>query len=506
MILDFLGKLLFLFSGSTDPETVKRRQLKQLAREITVNRYGRFYHPKSRELSGAMGKFFYEIYKIAAPAQLFLRNAVKSALLKQIVVEAFLDQDLEAVKERLTEASIAERARSLEPRELARSLDEDMIAFAAAFDSRRVAAIDRCYNQILSMTRFVTFDFFALLKKFDHGIIERNFTRPPRFGNVPGTGLAAELEDFLESLVEMDPASDWQTILKILQTYRNGADVVNFEQWNRLQVLLRDVRVSGILELMIRHIEDKPSWRLRSKPLTVSIAEKYLETKQAELRAALDTVHRAQTRARREELVNAVFGGTEISGAQYYTEAAGEVYRAKKLGGFRYAEAIHYLLAFLQQVFRPGFHDLCDLLLIRGKWVHQEISRETSEQVHLLTALADKAAAFDAAFAEQGRYGFRLKVSLPKTERDQTHFALVTTLLAEADAEALALINAALKSIGMIGKNLAAIQDGRQIPSRNLIMNWQELENVSIVPLGQRITGACATINAFISLTQFLVQ
>ena len=506
MILDFLGKLLFLLSGSQDPEAIKRRQLRQLAREIAVNRYGRFYHPKTREISGGMGKFFYELYKIAAPAQLFLRNAVKSALLKQIVVEAFLGKDVEAVKERLSGASIAERAQSLDPRELTRSFDEDMIAFAAAFDSERVKAIDCCYNQILSMTRFVTFDFFALLKKFDPRIIERNFTRPPRFVNVPGTRLVDELGDFLETLVEMDPGSDWKTILKILQTYRNGADVVNFEQWNRLQALLSDVRVSGILELMIRHIENKPAWRLRSKPLTVSIAEKYLETKQAELRAVLNTVISAQAKARRDELVNAVFGGAEISGTQYYTEAAGEPFRARNLGGFRYAAAVHYLLAFLQQVFRPGLRDLCDLLLIRGKWIHHEISRETSEQAHLLTALADKAAAFDADFLEQGRYGFRLRVSMPKMERDQTQFALVTTLLAEVDAEALALINTALKPIGVIGKNLAAIQEGRQTPSRNLIMNWQELENVSIVPLAQRIAEACDTIDAFISLMRFLTQ
>jgi hypothetical protein len=58
MFLDFLIKRFFFFTISLDPEVVKKRRIKQLAREIAKNKYAYFYQPKFNRISATQGKFF----------------------------------------------------------------------------------------------------------------------------------------------------------------------------------------------------------------------------------------------------------------------------------------------------------------------------------------------------------------------------------------------------------------------------------------------------------------
>jgi hypothetical protein len=108
----FLDKILALFGGEKDGESGKKKQLRKMVRELSGNKYARFYRPKTEEIDGSLGKFFYDVYKIISPAQVFLQNAGKSAQLKQVCAEAFLDKNLEEVKRRIGAESIGERAKT----------------------------------------------------------------------------------------------------------------------------------------------------------------------------------------------------------------------------------------------------------------------------------------------------------------------------------------------------------------------------------------------------------
>ncbi|MDR0584102.1 MAG: DUF5312 family protein [Treponema sp.] len=504
MFLDFFARLFFFLGDPADPEAVKKRRLKQIAKELGRNRYAYFYKARRGEAAGALGIFFYEIYKVIAPARIFLKNAARSALLKQIVIESFFDKDMEAAAERLDAGSIEERARTADIQDIARSLDDDMLSLSLAFDSKMIKTIDYCYNTILSMIRFISFDFFDVLKRFDSRIIEQDFSRRPEFSNIPGEYLSGDIRDFLEIAFGLDPDQDWKAILRILKTYRDGLDVVSPDLWNKTLARLHDVRRSGILELMVRHIDKNPSWRFNAKLPEVRIAEKYLEDKKAEIKAALDKIAAAQRKFRRDELVSAVFGRAEIQRAQYYTEKAGEIYVKRGFDGFLHAEAFNYLMSFLLDLLKADIRNLCELFLIRGKWIAHEVSAEMSEHFHLLAELTDRLSAFDQTFSDLGADGSRLKTSILKVDRDRARRRFIESILDRANREVFDLIDTALKSIMVIGRNLNALLEDRRKSTHRLIMNWHELE--AKVPLVQRIDTACKKINAFVRLMHFLTK
>jgi len=92
MALGIIERVLAIFSGTGDAEAEKRKLLKQIAKDLSKSRY-RFYKPHGEEAQPALAKFFYELYKVVAPAQVFLQNAASSVQLRAIVIDSFLDKD-----------------------------------------------------------------------------------------------------------------------------------------------------------------------------------------------------------------------------------------------------------------------------------------------------------------------------------------------------------------------------------------------------------------------------
>jgi len=501
MASGFLDKLLSIFGSANDPEAAKKRRIKQLGAELSRNKYSKFYRVKSVEIDGQMGKTFYDIYKVVANARVFLQNAAKSAQLKQIIAETFFDKSLDEIRQRLTPEAIEELAKT-NPRELNKSLSSDFAVLNAAFDSSMIQNIDRCYDNILAMTQFVSFDFLYFLKKFDSGITERNFSYQPKFAPVRGEYLKNELKDFLDISFGLDPDQDWKKALAAVKAYKNDLDVVVPDQWNKLLLLLRDIKKSGILELMIRHIEQKPDWALRPKLIDEHIAENYLEVKRAEIKAAVDKVAKARKTAQVDALAKMVFGSVEINRVKYYTEKGGEIYVKKNFDGFIYSGAVNYLKAFLLDYLKKDLRELFDLLLVRGQWTNPELSRQTSDHLHNLMDISDKLIAFDESMADAGENGSRLKASIVKADRDKSQARYVAVILKTVNEKALELIKSSALSLIAVGRSLKMLGDDLQKSSHELLMNWKDLESVSNSPLGQRISDAYKKIYYFVQLIQ----
>jgi hypothetical protein len=365
-------------------------------------------------------------------------------------------------------------------------------------------AIDRGYNLILTMVQFTAFDFFFLLKKFDPNITERNFSYQPKFAPIRGEYLSDELKDFLDAAFAIDPEGDWKTALRILKIYKNGVDVVAPDQWNRLLNQLREIRKSTILELMIRHIDKNPLWTPAPKLPDEHIAEAYIEERRVEARAAVDKIVNAKKNAQIAALAKTIFGSAETDRTKYYTEKAGEIYIKKNFDGFLFAAGINYLKAFLLDHFKKDIRELCDLLLIRGQWTSPALSQQMSECFHQIMNLSDELISFDETLSDHGENGSRLKAAIIKADRDKSQARYVTLILKSVNEEAQGLINTAAQALIGIGRSLKNLLDDYQKPSKELLINWKELEGASETPIVRRITDTYKKIYCFIQILQLL--
>jgi hypothetical protein len=501
----FLERIFSLFGGAKDPEAVIKRQLKHLAKELAGNKFARFYRAKSEEADGSLGKFFYDVYRIVAPAQVLLQNAAKSAQLKQAAVEAFFDKNLQELQARISPQVIVEQAKTVSLKELVGQLEGDLSAFSSAFDAARIDTSDSCYNLILDMVRFISFDYFFLLKKFDAHITERNFSYQPKFASVRGEYISDDIKDFLEISFAMEPDKDWKNALRILKIYKNGVDVVAPDQWTRILLVLKEVRKSGIMELMVRHINKNQLWQAEPLLSNEKIVSAYLEEKQAEAKNAVAQIVNAKKDSQVEALIKLIFGSGEIERTKHYTAKGSEIYVKKNFDGFVFASAVNYLKAFLLDHFKRDIRELCDLLLIRGQWVDASLSKSMSESFHRLMGLSDELIAFDETLSDTGENGSRLKAAIVKADRDKSQARYVVLILKSVNEKAQQLVVTAAQSLVGLAKGLKALIDDHEQGSRELLMNWKELETVSETPIAQRMTSTYKKIYCFVQVLQLLL-
>jgi hypothetical protein len=502
MAFECFARLLSFFHWGK-AEDSKHRLLKKLAKDIQAGPGGHFYKPKSMEVQPAMGKFFYDLYKTLAHAQVFLQNAAKSAQLKQITVEAFLDMKFLDARQRLNADYLKERAKTVPIVEVSYLLREDLAILAGAFDADFISRVDACYNQILSLIHLAEFDYFFLLRKFDSGILERNFNIIPRFRPIRGKAVLEDLKDFLEVAYPIAADADWSMVLRILKAYKNNLDVVKEDEWDKELKKLRDLRRSSGLELIIRHISQDPRCEFRIPANTEHIAESYLGGCRQEVEDAFSGFLYSQKQDQINSLAQELFGDSNIRRLQYYTEKDNEAFVQRGLKGFAYIQGLNYLKAFLVDFFQQDMQGLCELLLIRGHWSSMEESKKMSENFHILLDNTNALLALEQSLGENGEEGDRIRSILLKSVRNQSLLRQLQPILQRINEEAWDLLSSTAEALILLGKQFKEILvDAKK--EGLYISNFRELQKEAEPPLTPHLIVSYKRIYAYLQLQQLV--
>ena len=499
---DVINKVISLISGEGgEGDSDKDILLKQLVKEISQNKYAKFFKPKQREADAPFAQYFYSLYRAVYPLQVFLNDPAREAKIKQITLEAFLDKHVMDMIKKLSPEEIRERRKNTEPTQLPKQLEDDLAALAAGFDNHKISTADENHDLILSMKRFVSYDFCALLKKFDPEMREGDFLSQPKFSEVDASFLAADIASFLGILPPLDEKVDWKTVFEILKYCKGGTDVIPPAHWTSMLASLRDLKQSKILDLIAKLATDNPVWE--AKPVVhphESLSASFLEQKNREVREVISGIAGSQRNAQINALVNAVFGTTEVTRLNFFTAEKGKILHDKGLEGYTYAPAINHLAAFIQDFLSKEIHELCDILLIRGQWTNNTASHQMSEGFHAVMEITNNISRLDESLDETGSNGPRLRSALLRVDRDKTQARYINSIVGTINEEALHMINQAVPALIVIGKHFKMLMEDYNKKPFELIMNWKELSLVSKAPIAQRIAAAYKVINYFVQL------
>ncbi|MDR1058404.1 MAG: DUF5312 family protein [Treponema sp.] len=493
--LNFIGR-----GDNAEGNSDKQVLLKQIAKEIAQNKYGKFLRPKSEDMDPSFALYLFTIYRVVHPAQVFLKDGSKIPRIKQIIMESFLDRTAMEIARQISAESIGERRKTTAAKDLPAQLEADLTNLAAAFDQSRYAEADKCYNLITALTRFALFDFTALLRKFDPDLQEGNFTNPPHFSAIPGDSILKELADFRALTAVLEPQDDWRTVLAILKGVKNGSDLIPPDQWNNLLINLRDLKQSNILDMMIRFLSKNPIWEGKTLFPNEQMTSTWLEEKQQEVRGFISAIAEGQRNAQMTALVKVIFGDADIRRLAYYTEEQGKILTGKGLETYIYAGGLNYLLAFIQDYLEKEIRELCDALLIRGQWTDNAASIQMSENFHSAIDITPEIIALDETLSEEGTNGPRLRGAVLRVERDKTQGRYINSIVDGINDEALALITRIVPSLIIVGRHMKNLLEDSQKKYPELIINWKELGFMSKTPISQRIGEAYKKINYFVQL------
>ena len=496
---DVINKVISFISGENEGNSDKDILLKQLTKDISQNKYAKFYRAKQGEADPSLGQYFYSIYRTIYPLQIFLKDPAKETKIKNITLESFLDKHVLDIIKNLSKEEIAERKKTA-GENLPKQLEEDLAALVKGFDNPRIIAADKCYNLIASMKQFVFYDFCSLLGKFDPEMQEGDFLSQPKFTAIEAEIVIPEIASFLSVLPPPESENDWKTVFEILKYCNGGTDVIPQPQWAGLLISLKDLKQSKILELIGKLALGNPVWEIKPVIPHETLSGSWLEERSREVRAVINSITGSQRNAQIAALEKAVFNASQIVRLSFYTCEKSKILVDKDLEGYLYAAALNHLLAFIQDYLGKEIHELCDIILIRGQWTNNAASRAMSEAFHVVMEITDEISQLDYSLDEDGSNGPRLRGALLRVDRDKTQARYIKSIVNMVNEEALNLINRAVPSLIVVGKSFKLLLDDYEKKPYELIMNWKELAGFSKLPLVQRMTAAYKIINYFVQL------
>ena len=501
----FFTHIVQLFFPHDDAEAVKKRHLKALAKEISKNKFSKWYKPSSEELQPQMARFFFEVYKIVGPARALLASAASSKVLKTITVEQNLSKQQHQIREKLTPEALQERAQKTDPKELGKQVRKELSAFMQGFDGKKVEEIDLLYQQLNEFIHFVLFDYYFFLKKFDPALPEDKYTYTPNFAVVNGEYLKDGLKDFITVLYALSLDTNWEKLFAVITAYKN-VQPVNAAQWKKQLSILNEVRRSSILEKIIRHLTKNPSYAVESSPFTEKVTDEYLKQIEKSIDDTLKKLITEQKNSQVAVLAQRVFGNEVTSGTKYYHPRSNAAFEKRGVDGYIYADGMNYLKSFLVDYFKSDIRALSDLILVRGQWTQQVLSAEYSESYHNLMHLATKILEFDEKLSEVSEMGVKFRTLLSRMEREKEAGKHVQKHLHDVNEAALKLLKVSIKNIMTLGnaiKNCIADYDK---PHRELLQNWKEIEQHSDKPVREWMNAVYTKIYNFIVLEQVVLK
>jgi hypothetical protein len=503
-ISGFLDRVVSIFLKSSDPERERRRMLKDIEKQIKRLKY-KFFKTKGSEALPGLAKFFYDGYKVVAPAQVILQNAQASGVLKTILIENSLTPAQQKILEEVDESAIRKAAESKDTRVLASELKDKMVSFFSGFNSERVKQINDTYTLLLLFFEIINFDYFFLLKKFDSSLPERDFNYHPKFEAINGNYISEDLKDFLSFLPHLQKKHDWNALFDVLAAYKQG-DVVNRDAFRKVLKSYVEVERSGVLTMMVQLIDQDPYYQPKVYATDAHIVEEYLNKMKTGTEITIQKILVERKNKKIDNLLNAVFGTTAVSRLKYYTDKNNMAFSKKMLGGYIYIAPLNFLKAFLLDFYKRDIKTVVDILLIRGKWSTNLSSQQLSDAFHGVMQISEDLIRFDENLSDEGGTGIKLKALIHKGDRDKNSVVILRKQLKDVNDEALRMITESATNLIMVGKSLKLVIEDYEKKPHELILNWKEIEGAFEGDVKTTLTELYKKIYYFIQLLQFYVK
>ncbi|MDR1867915.1 MAG: DUF5312 domain-containing protein [Treponema sp.] len=495
-----------LFSQSSSSESDKKKLLKALSQDIIKSKYGKFLKVKALEITPQFGKFFYDVYKLVSPIQVLMVHAERSAQLKQVVIEFFMDKAIQDIQKQLDPNFIEISSNTSKIKDIVQKVKADTAAFRKFFPPEKITVINQYYNLILTFIQFISFHFYDLVKKFDPKITEYNFTYQPQFNAIKAERITEDLEDFLEVSYNLRADCDWETVFNIIKMYKGDIKNVDAVLWKKLIIRLQDMNRDGIFIQMVRYISQDPVWQFKPITNTEHIAEPYVEKIVNAAQSVVDRIIFNQKTRQADELAQTIFGVNIPARLKYYTEEANAAYLKKGFDGFEYVTEINYLKSFMTSFFDSKIREFYDIMIVRGQWLtNATISKELSDSFNELGGIMEKINAFDDMLAENKDRGGRLRLAITKIDRDKGQIRIIKGIIHDINEEARQIINTAMLAFITMRKYIySIIEFSQRSPAdiTDIIRNWKELEATLDIPIVQWLKGIYQKIHDFIKLMQ----
>ncbi|MBE6350637.1 MAG: hypothetical protein E7062_07845 [Spirochaetaceae bacterium] len=500
----FFQRIFGSLFGGKNPEAEKKRLLRSIAKNLSKTKY-KFYKASSGEITAEFAKFFYEIYKTISSAQLLIQNVKNENHFKTFTIDTSLSKKQQEITERLTEEAILLRSKTTDIDELTNQIRNDLLAFSAEFDAKKIDQVDSLYVKFLSFKNFVCFDYYFMLKKFDSHLQERDFNYIPRFETIRAEYVLDDIIEFINAAWNLSFGQSYADVFAIVKAIK-GIDPINQQNWQKISNKIRNLKESRCLEMITQLISKNPDLRQNPKVSSESIIQPMIDKMRNDAEKVLQKIEQERKNNKVGEYLNHIFGTTNVVRLKNYSESGSHPFERKKVGSFVYHQPLNYLKAFLNDYLKKDIREMADLILVRGKWSTAALANQMSDVYHTLLDIANQITEFDETLAEDKDFGMKTKTMLVKVDRDRDAARILQSIINDANEQAHMLLTSGSQNLILFAKNLKMLLEDKEKQSPDMIINWKELEHFADWPIKQKGIEIYKQIHALITLIKCFIK
>jgi len=502
----FLSRILAFFSSGNDPEREKKRQLKEIGKDLQRQKY-KFYKPKSGEALPSMARFLFEIYKVVGPAQSLLVGADESNALRTIIIESRHTERQAKMRQLFSDEAIRAHSQKVDTKKLVARIKDAMATYFGGFDANVVKEINETYNLMQLFVAFAKYDYYFVLRKFDSTIQEGNYSSTPRFDTINAEYVTDDIKDFLEVALALPSDANWDPVFDVLTEYK-GVEVLDRAAWKKVTIGIQNVLRSGILPKIVQHVDENPQFVPQAPVKQQHIVESYLNLLKTQVEATIQKLIKEQQTSKKQQMLKVIFGTTAVQRSKNYTEAMNMMFTRKRIAGFQHVEAINYLKAFLIDYFKGEIRQIVsDILIVRGEWSDQITSNRLSDAFYAVMNVAQQITDFDDSLGEEGELGMKLKKATNRViDRDPASAQSLRQQLQEINEQAGEMVRESANNLIEVGKILKLLIEDLERERPEVVLNWKDLEGYTEESLKAMLVKNYKRIYYFVQLMQMLVK
>lgn len=503
--VSFLDKLLSLFFPTDDEERRKRKILRNMSKEISKSKFD-FFRVQTMQFTPAFASYFFELYKLIAPSQVFLRKLPITPSLKDAFFTKFLSEEQKALLKKLSEEEIVAASKFTPMSALKNQVASNVDLFRKSFTRDSVAKIDGAFSLFLQFRSLACFDYYSLMRKFSPNMKEFAFNHTPTFNSVTYLYVLDLLQDFMGIAGGIQALDLYNVIFSIVENYKQE-DLINRTTWTKILSKITELRRFGILETIVGFILQDINYTTKVFLEDEKIVDSMVQMAVSQAEGAIKKIENEQRSSLVSSYLMQIFGKTDMSFLANYTGEAAAYFVSKGLGGYHYALPLNYLKAFLIDYCKKSIRELEDLILVRGQWVPSDLNPLMSNSFFELMSNSDAITKLDNRLSpESGELGPKLRNLAVHAEHKKEARRRGTAYIDEVNTEAFEIITSSAGYLENLTKAFSAILEDVQRQKPELIQNWGEISKASNRPIKEFIAEAVEKCDTMVKLLDIYVN
>ncbi len=469
----FISWFVSLIFGKNE-KNVHYKELKQMNKKLANSGFV-FYDFRRDTITPLFALSLYEFYSDVYSFRQFFLQIMDDKYYERAVINYYLsDEDRDCVAMLLPE-NIDRLAAVVSFDELRDKLGESYSTIKGSFKKERVYLVNELNRMIYVMKHFCTFDYYALLKKFDSYMIEGSFEDIPNFKAVRSAEISESLIDFFSLAQEFYTIKDWNSVFNFLSTFKGG-DLLQSEKIVKAQKRIANLIENNVINIFSKLFMKDFYYEYKVKPYSKEICVSYINSIFNTMNEKFDVIKTQRKLDYINRHVDKLFPGKESIYLKKYNPEESAKYVERGFSGYLWAEPMGFLKEFFTDYVEDEIYKFMEVLISKSKPYDVEEYTKLKIVYQQMTSKMQELVLFDKNLENSVSSGYKLESYLIQLDQNEEVRGLLAVELERLNKSASVIWNGAQSRFIEFRGSLVKFLEDKVNEKNEIITNWDEID------------------------------